>query len=253
MDVTEAAHRIRPVLERAAMVDVAPGEEISLLYSGGLDSSLLAWLLLPRASIELVTVGSPGSDDIDAARSGAALLGLPWREVTIGSKDVERVIRAHSAAMRGVKEPQLSVAVSLALALGATRRPKVLCGQGADELFLGYAHFEGLSAAEAVERRRSDLDLLNRTEWPRAQHIAAECERELFAPYLDTLLVAAVDGTPVEPHLPTSERKPVLREIARDAGLPAELADRPKKAMQYGSGVNRLVRARSAPRKPRAA
>jgi asparagine synthetase B (glutamine-hydrolysing) len=33
-------------------------------------------------------------------------------------------------------------------------------------------------------------------------------------------------------------RKLVLRKMARDAGLPASIVDKPKKAVQYSTGIN---------------
>ena len=36
-------------------------------------------------------------------------------------------------------------------------------------------------------------------------------------------------------------RKCILREIASDIGVPAEIVRRPKKAAQYGSGIHKIL------------
>lgn len=38
-----------------------------------------------------------------------------------------------------------------------------------------------------------------------------------------------------------SLRKCILREIAADIGVPMEIVRRPKKAAQYGSGINKIL------------
>ncbi|MFH0818303.1 MAG: hypothetical protein V1909_06760, partial [Candidatus Micrarchaeota archaeon] len=46
---------------------------------------------------------------------------------------------------------------------------------------------------------------------------------------------------PLDEHFRGEERKPVLREIARMLGLPEGARIRPKKAMQYGSGIHKIL------------
>jgi len=36
-------------------------------------------------------------------------------------------------------------------------------------------------------------------------------------------------------------RKCILREIAKDLGVPLEIVRRPKKAAQYGSGIHKIL------------
>jgi len=36
-------------------------------------------------------------------------------------------------------------------------------------------------------------------------------------------------------------RKCILREIAKDIGVPSEIVRRPKKAAQYGSGIHKIL------------
>ncbi len=215
----------------------------TILYSGGLDSSVVAWVLRARGP-RLLTIGVPSSPDLVAARSGARALDLPLMETPVDLDDVTQALERWRHELDPLPEPSRSVAVSMALALAATPEGRVICGQGADELFLGYAHFRGLGEEAARARQTADWHLLADRDWPLAQRVARSLDRELVSPYLDPAVVAAVRAQPLRPP-PASETlsKTVLREVARQLGVPVALADRPKKAMQYGSGVARLVRA----------
>jgi asparagine synthase (glutamine-hydrolysing) len=233
---------LAPVWDSALQESVRGASRWSLLYSGGLDSSLVALGLRDRVDLELVTVGVEGSSDLPAAEEGALVLGLPWRPSIVDADDVGRMLEAEKANLEGVRPVSRAVLVSTALALDAARRSHVVCGQGADELFLGYAHFEGLAPAEAGARRQLDLDLLLRDDWPRATRLAARRGRSIVSPFLVPRLIRQACEIPVEDLQAPGQRKPVLRTLAKYLGLPAELRLRPKKAFQYGSGIDRLVR-----------
>ncbi len=215
---------------------------VELLFSGGVDSGLLAWELRGRADLSLTTVGTLGARDVEAARAAGVRLGLPWRTVTVGDAELRAVALRTSDRWSDVPAARRSIFVSLALAIASTGPSEVLLGQGADELFLGYAHFRGLGPAEAAARSVSDLRQLRSSDWPRTQSIAEEFGRRVAAPFLEPEFVAAAAGLPVELRMPDPEPKSLFRRWAVHRGLPTELAARPKRALQFGSGVDRLWR-----------
>lgn len=227
----------REILSRTAASRLA----VSVLYSGGLDSSLVAAGLRSIAEVELVTVGVPGSSDLLSGEDGARLLGLPWKQRVITLRDVQRVVQENPEIDRASPGSK-SVQVAIALGLEATSRPEVYCGQGADELFLGYAHFEGIPADAAGRRRDSDLQKLLGDDWPLSQSIAARLGKRLHSPFLDPEFLNQVRALSIEQLRSGPARKPLLRQMAAELGLPKALAERPKKAFQYGSGVARLLR-----------
>jgi asparagine synthase (glutamine-hydrolysing) len=139
-----------------------------------------------------------------------------------------------SRTMRGVL-------VAFALALARAPPGIVLCGQGADELFLGYAHFRGLSREAATARADSDLRQLVGRDWPRTQQIAQEMGRSVAAPFLHPDFVRAARSVPIESRLPHPVPKGFFRAWAAHRGVPEKIAGRPKRAVQFGSGVDRLI------------
>ena len=213
----------------------------SVLYSGGLDSSLLAFLLKPHLNVTLVTVGTEGSTDVRQAASGARLLDLPWSSIRLEEVEIDKEAGAAHAEWPHLKEPQFSVAVALRLAVRSCETLDVFAGQGADELFFGYAHFRGLNPEEAIQRAQLDWQRLVTADWPMVRDAAQSLGHRLRSIYLDPGIVAAARRFPPPMGELGEPPKVWLRRAAKVAGLPSELVDRPKKAMQYGSGVERVV------------
>jgi asparagine synthase (glutamine-hydrolysing) len=235
------ASELAQLLRQAVGRLVSPGVPTSLLYSGGLDSSAVARAFPTGTVPQLVVVGARGSPDLEAARTGATLLGLPLHVHTVERADVAGALDRWAGELEVVREPARSVLIACAIAIAAAPTRLVLCGQGADELFYGYAHFEGLSPEAAQARSAADLRRLHEVDWPWIQRWAHELGHEVASPYLDLDLLAWARSLAPELHRHVVVRKPLLRQAALELGVPTDLAQRPKRALQYGSGVRRLV------------
>ena len=236
--------RLDAALTRALAPWRESPRELALLFSGGVDSSLLAWELRERPGLRLVTVGTPGSPDLTAAEASAEALGLRWSGAVVSEEQVRAMGGRIASESRDLGRVSQSVLTALAIALEQAGTEAVLCGQGVDELFLGYAHFRGLGPSEAEARSREDWRRLVEEDWPRTERIAALLGRTIAAPYLHPEFVAAARSVPLDQRLPGSEAKTYFRKWARHRGLPEELVRRPKRAMQYGSGIDRVLRSR---------
>jgi asparagine synthase (glutamine-hydrolysing) len=220
----------------------AAAEPLVVLFSGGVDSSLIAWELRGHQPTSLATVGTEESSDLVAAEAGARLLGLPWTPAIVSDAEVRAVAEKVEPELAGLTPVRRSVLLSFATAVRYAPPGTLLCGQGADELFLGYAHYRGLAASEADRRSTEDLDQVVADDWPRSVHAARRLGRTVQAPYLDPEFVAAARSVPIEARLPAPETKRYFREWARHRGLPEPLVTRPKRALQYGSGIDRILR-----------
>ena len=229
-------------LDDAIGRSVRDAGRVSLLFSGGLDSSLLAFRLRQRVPMELVTIGTTGSRDIQTARESAELLGLGWAPRIVRRDEIHSVRSRLAGTLAGMTPVAAAVAVSVSLAVEAASEARVLCGQGADELFLGYAHFEGLAEKATEARRALDWARLVGEEWPRAERHARSIGKELRSPYLDAAFRELVFGIPISRLLGFEGRKGLLRELARRWGVPEVIAARAKRAFQYGSGVSQHLR-----------
>ena len=213
---------------------------LGVLFSGGVDSALLAWELRHRPELVLCTMGREDSPDLRAGRRGAERLGLPWEPVAVDRDRVRATEERFSKELAGLSPVSRSVLLAITIALEGASSTRLVCGQGADELFLGYAHYRGLSDAGAEQRSREDLARLRATDWPVTRRIAGRLGKEVLAPYLAAPFEAAATRIPISLRLPNDLPKRFFREWAVSRGLPEELALRPKKAVQYGSGVDAL-------------
>ena len=87
------------------------------------------------------------------------------------------------------------------------------------------------------------IRIMSACNLPHEKKVAEHFGKEIAYPYLDKDLVAILRSAPTEAIRPVDQdvRKKLLSDAARDLGL-GYLADRPKKAAQYGSGMMDAVK-----------
>ncbi|MCI4358428.1 MAG: asparagine synthase-related protein [Thermoplasmata archaeon] len=230
---------------------VSGASAVSILFGGGLDSGLVVHGLRSSVPVELITVGNAGSRDLLPATLSARELGLPIRVAEFTDRELQESLTRLESRTGPLREPARSVQVALGVGLRAATNERVIAGQGADELFGGYAHFRSLDGVALQERRRRDWDRLLSEDWPRSRELAVDLGKDLRSPYLDRSFSDWALARPLGPIGPKDLTKPLQRAWARHRGLPTLLADRPKVALQYGSGVardlHRLDRTRPRP------
>ncbi len=229
----------------SALARLPDADPVVVLFSGGLDSGVLAWELRERAGTKLTTFGLTESADVAAARQGAERIQLPWFASTASPEEVERMSRIVEAWVGPLTSTERSIETAFALATERAPPGTLVCGQGVDELFFGYAHFRTLAVDDAIRRGETDLASLLGRGWPREQEVARRLGRSVHAPFLDRDFLRAARSIPSEDRLAGDPPKAMFRAWARHRGVPEEIVRRPKKAIQYGSGVDRLLRRRS--------
>lgn len=228
--------------------------EVGVIFSGGLDSSYIA-LLLGEISqniplkITLYAVGAEGSKDIEAAIYASKFLNL---DLKICEVTEEMVREALPSVVKAIGDDNLmKVGVGLttyfATRMVAEDGLKVaFSGQGADELFGGYKRY-----LESFVNGTLNYDL--RVDMSNMYHVNLErddaCSMlngvELRLPFLDKHLVELVLNIPDNKKIVSMHdemRKCILRKIAFEEGLDYEIAYRPKKAAQYGTGIDKILR-----------
>ncbi|HZV62103.1 MAG TPA: asparagine synthase (glutamine-hydrolyzing) [Methylophilaceae bacterium] len=129
---------------------------VALTFSGGVDSGIIAAVAkkfsgkaLSCWTIDYDTPEDP-SEETDIARRVASQLGLEWHYKHFDYH--HDLIPALREALQYVDQPCGHIAVSYSRRLYAAIRPAakvVLSGNGADELFLGYAGNEQLAARDS--------------------------------------------------------------------------------------------------------
>jgi asparagine synthase (glutamine-hydrolysing) len=217
--------------------------DLAVAFSGGVDSALVAAGVLDAPCY---VAGFPDAHDVTAARAAATTMGRDLRVVELDHAALERAVPEVVAATG--RTDAMTVGIALPLYLVAERAAAdgfdhLALGQGADELFGGYA-----KVVDPAHDDRVGATTVRGATREMIRSLPDQLER-------DTLALQAAGVTPVTPLLADrvveaalslpdhllatpNERKVALRRAA--AGwLPDPVVDAEKKAVQYGSLVSR--------------
>jgi asparagine synthase (glutamine-hydrolysing) len=210
---------------------------LTVSFSGGVDSTLLAFLAKKYSDVELIVVGTPGSHDLEAAKTAAEKIEMNLTIIEIEPK--EMVIEGLNMQKRiDMKAIEVEFMLPFWIAAKNSKNTILMCGQGADELFGGYARFRKKGAVNDLSKEVSDLN--NRLK-NREKKIAEIFDLELSCPYLSDKVIEAANSFS-EDELIGDIGKVPLRKAAQKLGLPKEIANRKKKAAQYGSGSQKAIK-----------
>ncbi|UWG47939.1 Asparagine synthase (glutamine-hydrolyzing) [Halanaeroarchaeum sp. HSR-CO] len=234
----EALAGLRAALESALVrVDT---EGLAIAFSGGVDSALLASIL----EAPLYTVGFPESHDLETARAVAEKLGLDLTVRALSLDELESVVPRVARSIDGTNAMDVQIAIPLAFVGEAAADDgfdRLALGQGADELFGGYAKIEAVDhrvAATTIRGARWEVLAAMSPGLARDTLAVRATGIEPIFPFLDDAVVEAALALPSSLIVDDGVRKRALRAVATDY-LPGSVANRDKKAMQYGSLVAR--------------
>lgn len=237
--------QIKSSITKAVSESIFKINKIGILFSGGLDSSLLAHLVKNQSKnvkIKLYTVGTIDSRDILFSESAAKLLGLNLEKIVINSQDIASTIPELSRIIDTKHPVKISYELPLFLGMAKIDEECILCGQGADELFGGYARYLNMKENELETALKADIEGLIKDGIKMDQKIAEYFKKDLQTPYLHEEVVKCARNIPIRYKVFDGERKIILKETALSLGLPKELATRQKKAAQYSSGMIKELR-----------
>jgi asparagine synthase (glutamine-hydrolysing) len=237
----EILQDIRRLLERAVIKRLMGDVPVGVYLSGGLDSSLVAALMRPQ-TVELhsFTAGMEGAPDVEAARQVARFLGTEHHELTYTADDVEAALPEVIRHLESFDAPLVRSAVPMYFVsqLASEHVKVVLSGEGADELFAGYAYLAGVGHGARFRKELADITVrLQDTNLQRADRMSMAHGLEARVPFLDLELVRYVSRLPTELIAPRADRpeKWLLRQACRGL-VPPVILDRKKMKFSEGAG-----------------
>jgi len=216
--------------------EIGDAEEVAVAYSGGLDSSIIAALASERAKVSCQTWAVEGSFDAANVVSRAKEERLSVHLNLVGPARLKDAVASAATALETRSPIQLAYTIPLVLVLMESAEKVVLAGNGADELFGGYSKYSSVDNPES--RMLFDFEKTQRE----ANHLRSWADtrgKRLSLPFTSSEIIRLSRDIPLSRKISGSERKIVLRDVAKLLGLPSY--NRPKKAAQYSSGVLRLM------------
>ncbi len=245
-----AAKELQALLKRSMNERVSGLKEIAVAFSGGLDSSIIAFLAKnSEINVHLIHVSLENQPETEYAKKAAEELKLPIHICLYRKKDVEEIL---PDILWLVEEPDpMKISIGIPVYWTAEKAAKMnfkvmLAGQGADELLGGYKRYLDDYSRYGDEKVQktifNDVCKMYETNFERDFKICNFHNVELRLPFATYQIAKFAIGLPLELKTGTQSnvlRKLVLRRVAANLGLPQFIVEKPKRAIQYTTGTNK--------------
>jgi asparagine synthase (glutamine-hydrolysing) len=246
-----ATQKLEELLTEAVGRIVPRGSGIA--FSGGLDSALVAKVAENNGlEPELISVGLKGQQELEHAEKTAKSFGL---RVTIRELSSSEILDSLSLVVEIIETTDpviVGISVPIYFACQKAREmglSYVGVGQLSDELFGGYGKFEEIALRDGVTSLgREMFDSVvaaSAKDFDPGDKLAVAAGLELCSPFAYLPFVEYALRLPASFRVNLANghviRKYVLRRLAAHLGLPDSVVDRPKKAVQYSSGVQKIL------------
>lgn len=216
----------------------------AIMFSGGLDSGLIAVLASRHGTPHLYTVGLEGSHDMAMGEEAARHLDLPWTPIVMGADDIINACREMLSMVRAKSPVMVSFELPLQIIASRAEEEILISGQGADEMFGGYSRYLEMGPEDAQRAMVDDLARMFSDVLPLEDAIAGRYGKRVERPFLDPEVRKLAASMPVAEKIRGGVRKAPLRDAAHAVGSDL-IASREKKAAQYGSGFMKVLKARA--------
>ncbi len=248
-----ASVQLQGLLEQSVKSRLKGVSKVSVAFSGGLDSSLVAFLAKKLGvKVQLFHVSMENEPETEEAIKAAELLDLPLQIDLFKESDVEAVLPKVVELIEEADPVKASIGVPFfwtAQSVAESGFKVMLAGQGADELFGGYQRYVTEYCESGADKVRetmfNDVVGIHESNLERDLKICGYHDVELRVPFGEFELARFAMSLPCELKfnaVADSERKILLRRAALDFGLPTPMVEKPKKAVQYSTGINNAVK-----------
>jgi asparagine synthase (glutamine-hydrolysing) len=248
MRENEARDRIRQTLEKAVLKRLMSDVPLGAFLSGGLDSSLIVALAqrILGHPIHTFSVGLANSPDLQAARRVSKHVGTLHHEYELTVDEVLDTLPEIIQALESYDRDLVRSAIPCYFTsrLAAQEVKVILTGEGADELFAGYAYYKAIEDMDALLHRelRRSVSSLHNINLQRVDRLTMAHSLEGRVPFLDLEMIELAQEIPAALKLrgdPPVE-KWILRKAFEDL-LPEDILWRKKAQFDEGSGTVDLL------------
>ena len=219
--------------------------KVACLLSGGVDSSIILYLATQfHAEVEAFTFANPNQEsaDLEAARRLCDDLKINHVVVSPAENELMEFYLKKGVYLTESYEPVLvRNAVSYHYVCKAVRDKGykfVLNGEGADEIFGGYAFFKEIETHKRDTVIRESLLTIHQTYLQMADRASMFATLEARVPFMDKALIDYSMTFPSSFRINGEQDKWALRQLFKEE-LPEYITQRAKTGMNEGAGFGR--------------
>lgn len=240
----QAIEKTKELLIKIIQNQLKDIKQIAICFSGSLDSTLVAFIVknYTDCHIQLYTIGFPKCYDFKQSLVSADLLLLKHNHklISLQKKSLINHLKNYISLTKDKNKVSISYTLPFYILLKNIPEKHVITGHGADTLFGGFYKYLNVKNLK-LEIQNCYAEFKNNLP-KREFKIAEKFNKRLIMPFTNKELANFVMQFPNDFFIKNGVRKYLLRKVARELGLPNELADQPKKAFQYSSGVMKKLR-----------
>lgn len=251
--VNEAKDKIRSEREAVSLLkksitkgfdEILPKRFI-LLFSGGVDSSIIAYVGKSlKREISCICGGFKTSKDIELAKRVADEINLNLEtiffdesEIIDALKEVKRITGKNDVVNIEIGSVFYMTIKAIADKEMFKEQDWICTGLGSEELFIGYKKY-----IEAENPEKAAIEgLMNgySNDILRDESIIKNFSKEPLFPFFHQEIIKTALRIPVEYKIKEGIKKYCLREVGLDLGISNEIVETPKRAAQYGSSLSK--------------
>jgi len=216
---------------------VPKNDQMGLLFSGGLDSAVIA-AINPSCKAINVSLEAYG-EDLSLSSYLAKVLGLDYFHKRV---DIPEAIDVIPKVIKILKTFDPALPNDMVVYFGLEKAKEIgvnhiLAGDGSDELFAGYSFMRKIPDLEAYIKRISGTMLFSSNE------LADFFGMEIGQPFLDKQIIDLALVLPCDLKIKRDDKgiwgKWILRKAFEDV-LPEKIAWQTKRPLEKGSGMDKI-------------
>ncbi|MFH0798300.1 MAG: asparagine synthase-related protein, partial [Candidatus Woesearchaeota archaeon] len=225
-----------------------PDQKIGILFSGGLDSTIIT-LVCKKLGVDFTCYtaafmddNSQQPEDLSWAKEAADTYGFELKVKTLNLKDAEDSLKIVIPLIEDNNVVKVGVGLTFYAACEMAKMDGVrviFSGLGSEEIFAGYDRHK--KSADVNMECLSGLRKIYERDTYRDDVITMNNNMELRAPFLDKDLCDYALKIPGKYKIADDRVKIILRDVAKDLGLDEKFAERKRRAAQYGSRIDRAL------------